>query len=119
MTTWRRPANCDTSSCPELMPRDGWPGEIVPSQKHGTNRHTARDRATKSSGGTETAETITARRAVSMHVLPVGDLIEHETTDECPCGPRSEIVKREDGSVGWVVVHHALDGREALEVEPQ
>jgi hypothetical protein len=46
------------------------------------------------------------------HVHPVGDLIEHDLTDDCPCGPAQQPVKREDGSIGWVVVHHALDGRE-------
>ncbi len=52
---------------------------------------------------------------MSLHVVPVGDLIEHETTDDCLCGPRSEPVVREDGSYGWVVVHHSLDGREKEE----
>lgn len=48
-----------------------------------------------------------------VHVLPVGDLIEHEDVgDDCPCGPTTEPVKRDDGSIGWVVVHHSLDGRE-------
>lgn len=51
-----------------------------------------------------------------QHVLPVNDLIAHEDVgDECPCGPRLEAVKRDDGSVGWVVIHHSLDGREAGE----
>lgn len=50
----------------------------------------------------------------TAHVLPVGDPIEHGT-DDCPCGPRAEPVTREDGSVGWVIVHHALDGRERNE----
>ncbi len=50
----------------------------------------------------------------SVHVAPVGDLIEHDTSGEsdCVCGPRSRPVKREDGSVGWVVTHSSLDGRE-------
>lgn len=47
-----------------------------------------------------------------VHVRPVGDLVDHSLDDQCPCGPRWEPVKREDGSVGWVVVHHSLDGRE-------
>ncbi|TYP82049.1 hypothetical protein [Blastococcus xanthinilyticus] len=51
----------------------------------------------------------------AAHVVPRGDLIEHETTEFCACGPRSEPVKREDGSMGWVVVHHSLDGREVSE----
>jgi hypothetical protein len=51
--------------------------------------------------------------ADSVHVRPLGDLIEHELTDACPCGPEQQPVKRDDGSVGWLVVHHSLDGREA------
>lgn len=30
----------------------------------------------------------------------------HQSSDDCWCGPTSEPVKREDGSVGWVVVHN-------------
>ena len=51
----------------------------------------------------------------TLHVSPVGDLIDHDTDDDCPCGPRTEPVRREDGSMGWVVVHHSLDGRESGE----
>ena len=48
-----------------------------------------------------------------IHVVPVDDLIEHITDGEdCPCGPVTEPVEREDGSMGWLVVHNALDGRE-------
>jgi hypothetical protein len=46
-----------------------------------------------------------------MHIVPHEDLIEHEP-DECPCGPRTEPMQREDGSFCWVVVHSSLDGRE-------
>lgn len=49
----------------------------------------------------------------TFHTYPVGDLIEHLTNgDECPCGPTVEPVERDDGSMGWHVVHHSLDGRE-------
>lgn len=51
----------------------------------------------------------------TAHVVPVNDLVDHEDSDECPCGPTSEPVKRADGSVGWVVIHHSLDGREKSE----
>jgi hypothetical protein len=54
---------------------------------------------------------------VTLHVVPSNDLIDHETTDACPCGPRDEPVHREDGTTGWVVVHHSLDGREAHETD--
>ena len=52
----------------------------------------------------------------TVHVLPINDLIEHEDQgDGCACGPSSEPIKRDDGSVGWVITHHSLDGREASE----
>ena len=46
-----------------------------------------------------------------MHVVPIADLVEHED-DDCVCGPTTEPVPRDDGSFGWVVTHHSLDGRE-------
>ena len=49
-----------------------------------------------------------------VHVIPVADLIEHDTSGEsdCVCGPETQPVERDDGSMGWLVVHNALDGRE-------
>lgn len=52
--------------------------------------------------------------AVEIHVTPVDDHIEHDPDGECPCGPTCEPVKRRDGSVGWLYVHHSLDGRERV-----
>ena len=52
----------------------------------------------------------------TVHVFPVNDIIEHNTdTDDCVCGPTTEPVINDDGSCGWVIVHHSLDGREANE----
>lgn len=51
----------------------------------------------------------------ALHVVPTADRIEHNLSDDCVCGPRVEPVKREDGSVGWIAVHHSLDGREGQE----
>lgn len=52
----------------------------------------------------------------TWHVEPVNDLIDHDTTtDECICGPLIESVPRDDGSMGWIVTHHSLDGRELKE----
>jgi hypothetical protein len=52
----------------------------------------------------------------TIHVYPVGDLVEHDTDGgECVCGPTVEPVEREDGSFGWVTTHHSLDGREQNE----
>lgn len=53
----------------------------------------------------------------TIHTMPVGDLIEHTTTDDCPCGPTTIPVPRRDGSVGWSIVHHSLDGREKHEAQ--
>jgi hypothetical protein len=51
-----------------------------------------------------------------VHTYPSNDLIEHEVEgDDCPCGPTVEPVPREDGSFGWHILHHSLDGREAHE----
>lgn len=47
----------------------------------------------------------------TIHVEPVNDLIEHEDKD-CICGPDVEAVFRDDGSNGWLITHHSLDGRE-------
>lgn len=55
----------------------------------------------------------------NVHVRPVGDLVEHELTEDCACGPSAQPVKRDDGSVGWLIVHHALDGREQRETKGQ
>jgi hypothetical protein len=49
-----------------------------------------------------------------VHVVPVGDLVEHEVED-CVCGPTPEPVFRGDGSNGWLITHHSLDGRERQE----
>jgi hypothetical protein len=54
-----------------------------------------------------------------IHVLPADDLIEHdwsvESGQDCLCGPSIEPVFRKDGSCGWLVTHHSLDGRETGE----
>lgn len=55
--------------------------------------------------------------AQTVHVYPDKDLIEHDTEgDDCICGPALEAVPADDGAVGWVIIHHSLDGRERNEV---
>lgn len=51
----------------------------------------------------------------NWHVLPVNDLIDHQDNDNCLCGPTTEPVKRDNGSIGWIHTHHSLDGREHTE----
>jgi hypothetical protein len=54
--------------------------------------------------------------ADDFHTYPVNDLIEHVTDGgDCPCGPTTVPLKRDDGSIAFQQVHHALDGREHFE----
>lgn len=56
----------------------------------------------------------------ALHVAPVNDLVEHDTSTveaNCVCGPEVEPVERDDGSIGWLIVHHSLDGRERFEAD--
>lgn len=53
-----------------------------------------------------------------LHAHPQNDLIAHDTATgdaDCPCGPSIRPIEQEDGGVGWLIVHHSLDGREQTE----
>ncbi|MGL5908957.1 MAG: hypothetical protein ACRCZP_03080 [Phycicoccus sp.] len=53
---------------------------------------------------------------MSVDVMPRGDLIEHEPGDDCVCVPAALPVSSDHGAhLGWVHVHHSLDGREQRE----
>ena len=47
-----------------------------------------------------------------LHVVPLGDAVEHTSYDDCVCGPTAKLIKTEDGSIHWLMIHHSLDGRE-------
>ena len=51
----------------------------------------------------------------AIHTIPVNDLIEHDCEGDCICGPEVIPVPRDDGSMGWLISHHSLDGRELRE----
>lgn len=54
----------------------------------------------------------------TLHVTPIGDLVDHDTSTtepDCVCGPEVRPVTQDDGSMGWLLVHHSLDGREQAE----
>ncbi|ANA86344.1 hypothetical protein BH762_gp001 [Gordonia phage OneUp] len=51
----------------------------------------------------------------SVHVIPDLDIIEHDQSDDCVCGPAVEPVPLATGGMSWLVTHHSLDGREADE----
>ena len=44
-----------------------------------------------------------------VHVIPLGDAIEHEESCDCICCP---VVEQDLSDGGIVVVHYACDGRE-------
>lgn len=46
-----------------------------------------------------------------VHTIPNMDLMLH-LAEDCPCKPVTHPVPRDDGSMGWQVVHNAKDGRE-------
>lgn len=48
--------------------------------------------------------------ASHIHVVPKFDAIVHEM-ENCACQPVTEPQNREDGSIIWLVVHSAWDGR--------
>lgn len=50
-----------------------------------------------------------------FHVTPVGDLIEHDLTPHCICGPRIILMTNAEGRSGRIVTHASLDGREGQE----
>lgn len=52
-----------------------------------------------------------------VHIMPINDLVEHEWDDDgdCPCGLDVQPIEREDGTIAWVYVHNALDGRDLEE----
>lgn len=54
----------------------------------------------------------------TLHLVPQHDLVSHDTSTsepDCVCRPDLRPAAREDGSVGWLLVHHSLDGREQVE----
>jgi hypothetical protein len=54
----------------------------------------------------------------TLHVTPTIDLVDHDTSTtepDCVCGPEVRPVTQDDGSMGWLLVHHSLDGREQAE----
>lgn len=53
--------------------------------------------------------------AGDVHVHPLGDLIAHDLTADCVCGPDCELVEAEHAPDRWLVIHHSLDGREKAE----
>jgi hypothetical protein len=48
-------------------------------------------------------------RRDELHVIPIDDLRDHETSEACWCKPTP------DDEEPSVFIHHAMDGREAYE----
>lgn len=42
----------------------------------------------------------------TAHVMPMCEYRQHEDDgDDCTCGPSTQVVPRDDGSMGWVITH--------------
>ncbi len=53
---------------------------------------------------------------IHTYTYPLSDLIGHDISGvDCTCGPDVVPYERDDGSYGWQVVHHSLNGRETNE----
>lgn len=48
----------------------------------------------------------------TTHVVPDGDLIEHDTDPSCICGPTLELRQGADLTYRWAYVHHRLGPEE-------
>lgn len=46
-----------------------------------------------------------------LHVVRNDDTITHDTLGDCVCGPVTSTVVRDDGSIGWLVVHRFFGAR--------
>lgn len=53
----------------------------------------------------------------TLHVMPIGDLVEHASEDDCSCGPTAKPVEAGDGTISWLMIHHSLDGREIIDLD--
>lgn len=51
-----------------------------------------------------------------VHVIPIGDVVEHEPKD-CACGPAVQFGDDEGSFEIPLYSHHSADGRERYEVE--
>lgn len=51
----------------------------------------------------------------TVHVWPIGDLIDHEQSDRCACKPTADVFATRNAALTYQYVHHSLDGRELTE----
>lgn len=49
-----------------------------------------------------------------VDVLPIDDLVAHEESDDCVCGPKQALLDGAPWDV-WMRTHRPLDGRELTE----
>jgi hypothetical protein len=48
----------------------------------------------------------------TLQIIPEGDLMGHESSVSCACGPEAELVNGY-----WLITHASLDGRELDEYD--
>jgi hypothetical protein len=50
-----------------------------------------------------------------LHVMPTDDIVDHEASDDCVCGPEFELREGPAGQDMWIAVHWSADARERQE----
>lgn len=49
------------------------------------------------------------------HIVPKDDLVAHENSSKCICGPKVDSFVDKNGIVAWQYLHESLDRREDRE----
>jgi hypothetical protein len=96
----------------EQVPRTASQGLLQPSDAPGDRDLRRVTRQPSQQQGRQAAVTNT------LDAVPQHDIAGHDTSTtepDCVCGPEVRPATQEDGSVGWLLVHHSLDGREQAE----
>jgi hypothetical protein len=44
----------------------------------------------------------------ALHIVPAQDVVDHEPSSHCICGPTAQPVRCRDGSDAWLYLHHRL-----------
>ncbi len=50
-----------------------------------------------------------------LHVMPTNDIVDHEPSDDCICGPEFELREAPDGSDMWIAIHWSADALQQQE----
>jgi hypothetical protein len=101
---------------PSTTPASRGTGEWSRPTRWVDHRGTVRQTAPHPWSGSTGPRTEERHMGQIVHTYPEPDLIEHDTEGpDCVCGVTIEPIHCPDGSYGWHILHHSLDGREQRE----